>query len=656
MSWMQKLCEVYDACEHSNIIGNYDASPVFVPLYHGTQQAQVELTITMQGELVRGSARAITNKDKAETIIMGDPESLAVAAAIKPKALFEKLIYLAGDYPKYYVQTVKKNDDSVVTPSAKNTQPELYHRAYVEQLTAWCQSEYAHPYAQAWLAYIQKGCLITDLVSEGVFELTGAGKLPSQWAVKSVPQDAFVRFYIKGHDGLDVCVWKDKGISNAYIQYLNSLPAEQDVCYAVGKVQTVSATSPKYIRYAGDATKLISSNDSDGFTYRGRFENDSEALAIGRETTEKAHAALKWLIQKQGCRNGEQVVLAFGTGSQAIPPPVESSYDTVNELEMFESPQPKLSTKESISNELAAAIRSLRTRLNANDDAIVIGLDSAIKGKGRLAIFYYREMGAEEYFNRILQWHADCTWHHTHLWVKNGFDDEGKQLYKNVWFLGAPSLKDIVLAAYGKDANEKLVKSALERLLPCVVDSANVPKDMVEMLARRAAHRASMGDDEREKVLSIACALLKKQRIEQKLKGALEVGIDYNNRDRDYLFGRVLACAEMIERVTLDAKGEDRITNAERFMVAYTKHPASTLCLIKTKLQIYINRAKKEGEDWLDRWVDEFYILVNMLTANVFDDTKLGNLYLLGYASQRMRMKAEYKSKNKSENALKEEE
>ena len=216
MSWMQKLCEVYDAAERSEKVGNYAATPVLLRLYHGTQQAQIELTITEQGELVRGSAHAIADKDETETIIMGEPEALSVANAIKPKALLEKLIYLAGDYPKYYAMKFKNKESETATPSAKNLRPELYYKAYVEQLRLWCQSEHSHPYACAWLTYIQKGCLIADLLQEGLFNLNSEGKLSDQWVIKSDPQEAFIRFCIQRENGSDVCVWKDKGVSEAY--------------------------------------------------------------------------------------------------------------------------------------------------------------------------------------------------------------------------------------------------------------------------------------------------------------------------------------------------------------------------------------------------------------------------------------------------------
>ena len=45
---------------------------------------------------------------------------------------------------------------------------------------------------------------------------------------------------------------------------------------------------------------MISSNDSQNFTYRGRFVSREEAFAVGNETSQKIHNALKWIIRKQG--------------------------------------------------------------------------------------------------------------------------------------------------------------------------------------------------------------------------------------------------------------------------------------------------------------------------------------------------------------------
>ena len=62
----------------------------------------------------------------------------------------------------------------------------------------------------------------------------------------------------------------------------------------------MSDSHPAKLRNAGDKAKLISSNDSSGFTYRGRFTDDSQVAGLGFEITQKSHSALRWLLARQG--------------------------------------------------------------------------------------------------------------------------------------------------------------------------------------------------------------------------------------------------------------------------------------------------------------------------------------------------------------------
>lgn len=82
------------------------------------------------------------------------------------------------------------------------------------------------------------------------------------------------------------------------------------LCAVPGKRERLVLSYRKYggyflssfqkIRNEGDGAKLISSNDSQNFTYRGRFVSKEEAFAVGNETSQKIHNALKWIIRKQG--------------------------------------------------------------------------------------------------------------------------------------------------------------------------------------------------------------------------------------------------------------------------------------------------------------------------------------------------------------------
>lgn len=44
---------------------------------------------------------------------------------------------------------------------------------------------------------------------------------------------------------------------------------------------------PSKIRNTADKAKLISGNDESGFTYRGRFANKQQAVAVGYFTSQK---------------------------------------------------------------------------------------------------------------------------------------------------------------------------------------------------------------------------------------------------------------------------------------------------------------------------------------------------------------------------------
>ena len=50
--------------------------------------------------------------------------------------------------------------------------------------------------------------------------------------------------------------------------------------------------------------------------------------------------------------------------------------------------------------------------------------------------------------------------------------------------------------------------------------------------------------------------------------------VDETIDDRSYLFGRILACAEQIERRVQSQTGETRPTNAERLRLVFVQRPA----------------------------------------------------------------------------------
>ena len=178
---------------------------------------------------------------------------------------------------------------------------------------------------------------------------------------------------------------------------------------------------------------------------------------------------------------------------------------------------------------------------------------------GRMAITYYRELTGSEFLERLQAWHESCAWH--------------QNFGKDLKFVGVPSPRDIAEAAYGRQvegkSGEKLRKATVERLLPCIIDGRPIPRDLVESTVRRSTNRLGLEKWEWEKNLGIACALFKGHHKQRSYQMALEHG----RTSRDYVFGRLLAVAEHIERRALKLADEERDTSAAKLMQRFADHP-----------------------------------------------------------------------------------
>ena len=99
------------------------------------------------------------------------------------------------------------------------------------------------------------------------------------------------------------------------------------ICFITGENAVLSIQHPSKIRHAGDKAKLISGNDSSGYTFRGRFneKEPDQAANVSFDVSQKAHNSLRWLIERQGYRNGDLVYVAWAPNLKEIPNPFVSS-------------------------------------------------------------------------------------------------------------------------------------------------------------------------------------------------------------------------------------------------------------------------------------------------------------------------------------------
>jgi CRISPR-associated protein Csd1 len=654
MSWVQKLSETYNNCEAMIGYSTDESKRPLLPICHMTAQAHITVVIDKDGNLLKGRSRVVTDTNNAATIIPCT-EGSGSRAGTKPEChpLCDQLQYVAGDFTEY---------GGTVTSGFVND-PEEPYRNYIKVLTDWCQSKFGHPKAQAVLKYVKKKTLIRDLRADRILFIGQDGKFLSKrekqrqksvsdiFSVVGSQEHSFIRWEVEVPGDFETKTWMDKTLWNRWIQYYFSTKAKEPLCYVKGENDFLSLQHPKYIRVKGDGAKLISSNDTSGFTFRGRFLTAEQACGVGFEVSQKAHNALIWLISRQGKTffvkgNGGRkepglTVVAWATSGKMIPKVTDDSLSILGFDDLPDDEPFIVSTAQDVAIRFRNRMLGYSSELGNTDNITVMGLDSA--SKGRLAITYYREdLTAPDFLQRIERWHKSCKWIHEYRYKDIQLKETGK--IKRVFqpFIGAPAPINIVEAAYGGNADDKLKKATLERLLPCIVEGQQIPRDIVESAVRRTCNRTSMDEWEWNKTLSIACGLYKKLEEEE----GYSMALDEDRNTRDYLYGRLLALADSLEQWALSKAGEDRQTNAARLMQRFAEHPYTTWRSIELSLSPYkarLGALSSRRQSMIDKVKSMFN------TDDFINDKKLSGEFLLAYSCQRQALRLTGASKTTTE-------
>lgn len=615
MNWLQKLCDTYEACEGLDLPGK-----PLAPIAHTTQQAHVEMVLDDEGAFLRAS---VLDKVDSTTLIPCTEESGGRAGS-KPvnHPLSDKLQYLAGDYLAF---------GGEVTSGFAND-PQEPHRSYLISLERWASSRHGHAKVQAVLRYVKKNRLVQDLVEAKVLPLDPAsGKLLKAWGgdkneapaifkvlpAGAAPEDAFIRWRVQDEHPASA-TWEDETLMAAWIAYYASVQSRRGLCMVSGEDTALAIQHPAKLRNAGDKAKLISSNDTTGYTFRGRFLDADEAASVGFQVTQKAHNALRWLIDRQGARVADQAIVSWAVSGKELPKPMDNTFHAFGVEIPTTSPVGDVG--QDFALRLNKAMAGYRAKLSPDESIVVMALESATPG--RLAIAYYRELRGSEFLDRIESWHRRFAW-------PQNFGKEEK-------FIGAPAPAEIAKAAYGLRIDDKLDMATRRRLLPCIVDGMPFPRDLVESTYRRVVNRLGMDKWGWERCLGIACALVKGFNTDKDYQMAL----DTDSTSRDYLFGRLLAVAERMEYIALRVADEKRDTAAERLMQRFASHPSSTWKSIELALVPYKARLRNRRLPFLlsmNNLLDD--IMAKFQDQDFTRDDALSPEFLLGYHCQRQALR-----------------
>lgn len=578
MGLLQRACETYDC--HARYVGwQREGHEILAPISHILTSAQIEITLDQDGNFVE--ARAV-DKTEPKIVIPVTEESGGRTSAPCAHPLCEQLGYLAPC-------------------------DEEKHALYVDQLAAWAGSAHGHPKLPPILAYVRSGTILTDLVQSGVIQLNEKGR----------PKDekALVRWRVIGLDSEDrAACWKDQSLFDSFISYYRAKTEgqAQALCMIGGVSARPAGQHPKgIIPLCGGNAKLISANDSSGFTYRGRFSEDWQGATVSYDASQKAHNALRWLAAEQGVQVvfGGRAFLCWNPQGKkvcGVTGPFRVAAKPVTEPTEYQA-------------DLQRTLLGYRAELPEDAGVVIAAFDAATTG--RLSLTYYNELVGSDFLQRLYDWDAACCWPNR----------QGE-----IW---SPSLWQIVNCAFGTRQGEllktdsRVLKQQMQRLVSCRVDRAKLPTDIKRALVQRASTPLAYGPAIREKLLFTACAVLKKYHYDQN-KEVWSMELDPNKHDRSYQFGRLLAVLEKVERDTYGSD-EGREPNAIRQQSVFCQRPMYAAANIEKQLErAYFPRLRPGTRSFYKNTISQI-----MEELHRFPDSQwnlpLADTYLMGYYLQR---------------------
>lgn len=570
-----------------------------VPVSHQIAKAEIEITLNADGQLL--DARQV-GKDEA-AIIMPVTEASAGRTGDTSCAhpLCDQIRFLSPQYPQKY-------------------------EAYLTQLHKWEKSPYSHPKLNAIARYVEKGTILEDMERFGVIARGEDGLAP-----KDGKQVVCWRVDSGKIDEISAC-WKDRSLFQAFIDYYASTKQEKPVfCMVSGEYAPPATQHPKKIINTSANAKLISANDSSGFTYRGRFIDDGQAMTMSYDASQKIHNAIHWLAANQGVYIGGRTFLCWNPKGIALPKPHASFLQRTKEKQIKYSDYRKA---------LSETLRGWKNTIPGDAGAVVASFDAATSG--RLSLTYYSEMLAGDFLERLYEWDLICCWEHFPFGVQS------------------PSLYQIAACAYGTqrvsngqsrmEVDDRILRQQVQRLLACRVDKGRIPTDIVQAIIAKGSNLQILERAVREEVLSTACAVIRKYHFDWHQE-ELKMTLEPEKKDVSYQYGRLLAVFEKIERDTYD-KDEMREPNAIRMQSVFSRRPQyASRILWEQMKKAYYPRLKPGTRTFYDRLIGE---IVEQISAcsNGSREEALKDTYFIGYYLQR---NALYTSQNNKENHEEEE-
>ena len=452
---------------------------------------------------------------------------------------------------------------------------ERMNEAYLAQLEDWSKSEFTHPYVNIIYKYVAAGTALQD-----ISRTLGTEEKPFQTDSET---KTFVFFKISGGDDGPEETWRNTEIMDLWEKYLESKNDTGNYEFdAISGEKDIRAENCDKNLMPGHANaKMFScSSVARDLVWGGRFEEKDEAFFIGKKTNAYISKAMRFLF------NGERYNPVTGTGVWV---PITSSKKDVNDIfavwrvshpETFvinpasdgESLDPDEWYLETFGENIGEAVYGKGMKEIREPDTICAAYIGAIS-PGRLAVRgYYEFANAAEYVEKLNAWNRACSWEPSVFEL-----DKGRKEF-------TPTMGELLLFLTGtydvnagrmKITDDGYASKIRKEVVLAKMTNGKLPDSLAYAAKERLRNPWIYKDSGNGKLSRTCLAVLRKYYIDT-------YGKEYNpmlNReetDRGYLYGRLLAIYDKMEKDTFD-KGTNRPTNAAKMRARYAERPVATV-------------------------------------------------------------------------------
>ncbi|MGX9844497.1 type I-C CRISPR-associated protein Cas8c/Csd1 [Streptococcus iniae] len=618
MDFFASLLRAYESAEKVGLVDNQDqVGTTLLPIYHSSSKSHgndvIVVNLSKEGDFIKadflGSEETIIFPVTADSMARSGKDPA-------PHPLVDKL--------SYYVAEMSQS------------QYDTYHK----QLDTWveaCQDEHVRSY----LSLIQNFLLRVDflpLVLQSLF-----GKEYRRDGLKiTIPQvdgkektvdlsSCFVEFKVDSFIGQGaVSVTNYKTLHENYINFVEALDGNRIICNISGQEETLAT---KHRGLQGNAKIISVSNNPEMF--KGRFLDRDDVFTVGTKTSEKIHLMVKFLLEHDQTHKflgGAQNLINWFSDDLTNESQLDITVAQTVEWDEWSTMSLIADTKKDSSgfeigktnqNIGQSFIKGVRQFSDASNYYLAILNKTS---NGRISLKYFREMTTSQLLKNLDRWQEWYSWEAT----KKGGGT----------YLKTPSFDEMIKAAYGVDRgfleidNDSFKSAQYQALITALLDGQEVPRALVKKLESNLKERHRY-PKQWYQLQQVSLAVLHKQNGRE-----FTPMLDHENKDRSYLFGRLLAIYELLEsrRYFIDGGSQERITNAERYWTAFTGQPAKMMGLLENKIRPYRDILKIKRPGLLRKLEIEKEEIMALLTPQFMDKDfgqALEYKFIFGYYAQK---------------------